>query len=37
VHAGLPLRSSAVSAIASPLTDDAEIRERLTVLIDSYL
>ena len=28
---------AAVSAIASPLTDDAETRERLTVLIESYL
>jgi nitric oxide reductase NorQ protein len=37
VRSGLPLHSAAVSAIASPLSDDAETRERLTVLIDSYL
>ena len=37
VRAGLPPRSAAVSAIASPLTDDVETRERLTVLIESYL
>ena len=37
VRAGLPPRSAAVSAIASPLSDDAETRERLTVLIESYL
>ena len=37
VRAGLRPRAAAVSAIASPLTDDAETRERLTVLIESYL
>jgi nitric oxide reductase NorQ protein len=37
VQVGLPLRSAAVSAIASPLSDDTETRERLIVLIDSYL
>jgi nitric oxide reductase NorQ protein len=37
VHAGLPPRAAAVSAIASPLSDDADMRERLTVLIESYL
>jgi nitric oxide reductase NorQ protein len=37
VHAGLPPRAAAVSAIASPLSDDADTRERLTVLIESYL
>jgi nitric oxide reductase NorQ protein len=37
IHAGLPPRAAAVSAIASPLSDDAETRERLTVLIDAYL
>jgi len=37
VRAGLRPRAAAVSAIASPLTDDPETRERLTVLIESYL
>ena len=37
VHAGLPPRAAAVSAIASPLADDFETRKRLTVLIESYL
>jgi nitric oxide reductase NorQ protein len=37
VRAGLRPRAAAVSAVASPLTDDAETRERLTVLIESYL
>jgi nitric oxide reductase NorQ protein len=37
VHAGLAPRAAAVSAIASPLSDDLQTRERLTVLIDSYL
>ncbi len=37
VHAGLPSRAAAVSAIASPLSDDVETRERLTVLIESYV
>jgi nitric oxide reductase NorQ protein len=37
IRAGLSPRVAAVSAIASPLTDDAETRERLTVLIESYL
>jgi len=37
VRAGLRPRAAAVSGIASPLTDDAETRERLTVLIESYL
>jgi len=37
LRAGLGPRAAAVSAIASPLTDDAETRERLTVLIESYL
>jgi nitric oxide reductase NorQ protein len=37
VRAGLPARAAAISAIASPLSDDAETRERLTVLIESYL
>ncbi len=34
---GLGLRTAAVAAIASPLTDDAESRAALTVLIDAYL
>ena len=33
----LMVDSAAVSAIASPLTDDAETCQRLTVLIESYL
>jgi nitric oxide reductase NorQ protein len=37
IHSGLPPRAAAVSAIASPLSDDLETRERLTVLIESYL
>lgn len=37
VRAGLRPHAAAVAAIASPLTDDAETRERLTVLIESYL
>jgi nitric oxide reductase NorQ protein len=37
VRAGLRPRVAAVSAIASPLTDDAETRERLSVLVESYL
>jgi nitric oxide reductase NorQ protein len=37
VRAGLRPRAAAGSAIASPLTDDPETRERLTVLIESYL
>lgn len=37
VHAGLSPRAAAVSAIASPLSDDAETRARLTLLIESYL
>ncbi|MFE2998602.1 CbbQ/NirQ/NorQ/GpvN family protein [Nocardia sp. NPDC059246] len=37
VRAGLPPRAAAVSAIADPLSDDAETRRSLTVLIDSYL
>jgi nitric oxide reductase NorQ protein len=37
VGAGLRPRAAAVSAIASPLTDDAETRDRLMVLIESYL
>jgi nitric oxide reductase NorQ protein len=37
VRAGLRPSVAAVSAIASPLTDDAETRERLTVLVESYL
>jgi len=37
VRAGLQPRAAAVSAIASPLTDDAETCDRLTVLIESYL
>ncbi len=37
IEAGLTPRAAAVSAIASPLSDDPETRERLTVLIESYL
>lgn len=37
VRDGLPLRTAAVAAIASPLTDDAESRASLTLLIESYL
>ncbi|BBY80221.1 CbbQ/NirQ/NorQ/GpvN family protein [Mycolicibacterium pulveris] len=37
IKAGLPPRAAAVSAIASPLSDDDETRGRLTVLIESYL
>jgi nitric oxide reductase NorQ protein len=37
IRSGLTPRAAAASAIASPLTDDVETRERLTVLIDSYL
>jgi nitric oxide reductase NorQ protein len=37
VRDGLQLRTAAVAAIASPLTDDAESRAALTVLIDSYI
>jgi nitric oxide reductase NorQ protein len=37
IRSGLAPRAAAVSAIASPLTDDVETRERLTVLIESYL
>jgi nitric oxide reductase NorQ protein len=37
VRSGLSPRAAAVSAIASPLSDDDETRERLTVLIESYL
>ncbi|WP_370501388.1 CbbQ/NirQ/NorQ/GpvN family protein [Mycolicibacterium sp. jd] len=34
---GLPLRTAAIAAIASPLTDDAESRASLAVLVESYL
>ena len=37
VQAGLSPRAAAVSAIASPLSDDEDTRGRLTVLIESYL
>lgn len=37
VRDGLPLRTAAIAAIASPLTDDAESRASLTMLIDSYI
>lgn len=37
IRSGLTPRTAAVSAIASPLSDDVETRERLTVLIESYL
>jgi nitric oxide reductase NorQ protein len=37
IRAGLPPRTAAVAAIASPLTDDADSRDRLTILIESYL
>lgn len=37
VKVGLRPRDAAVSAIASPLTDDVETRDKLAVLIDSYL
>lgn len=37
VRDGLPLRTAAIAAIASPLTDDAESRAALALLIESYL
>jgi nitric oxide reductase NorQ protein len=37
VRDGLPLRTAAIAAIASPLTDDVESRASLEVLIESYL
>ncbi|MGH8195326.1 MAG: CbbQ/NirQ/NorQ/GpvN family protein [Woeseiaceae bacterium] len=37
VHSGLPLRSAAIAAMVSPLTDDTEARASLALLIDSYL
>lgn len=37
IQSGLSAHAAAVSAIASPLSDDEETRERLTVLIESYL
>lgn len=37
IRAGLSPRAAAVSAIASPLSDDAETRAQLTVLIEAYL
>lgn len=37
IRAGLTPRDAAVAAIASPLSDDADTHERLSVLITSYL
>jgi nitric oxide reductase NorQ protein len=37
VRAGLPLREAARSALALPLTDDAEVVRGLFAMIDSYL
>lgn len=37
VRAGLPARDAAISAIASPLSDDSETMHKLAVLIESYL
>lgn len=37
VRSGLTPRAAAVSAIASPLSDDEETRARLTALIEAYL
>ena len=37
IKAGLPPRVAAISAVASPLSDDAETRAKLTVLIEAYL
>lgn len=36
VQSGLPLRSAAIAAMASPLTDDEESRASLALLIESY-
>jgi len=37
IQAGLPPRAAAIAAIASPLSDDADTRGHLVVLIESYL
>lgn len=37
VRDGLSIRAAAIAAIASPLTDDAESRASLALLIESYL
>lgn len=37
IRSGLAPRAAAVAAFASPLTDDNETREQLTILIESYL
>jgi len=37
VRDGLPLHTAAIAAIASPLTDDAESRASLSILIESYI